>query len=96
MSDEPRSIVQVDGIVKDFRPGFGLRRKRVLHGISLRVREGDHGKDTLGIVAAIAHQHRAPAFIMRRLVIGRRIGVLEHLDRVEVEVKAKGIGFPTR
>ncbi len=34
-------IVRVDGIVKDFRPGFGLRRKRVLHGISFGVQEGE-------------------------------------------------------
>jgi len=32
-------IVLVEDIVKDFRPGFGLRRKRILHGISFRVRE---------------------------------------------------------
>jgi ABC-2 type transport system ATP-binding protein len=36
-----KEIVRVDGVVKDFRPGFGLRRKRVLHGISFRVREGE-------------------------------------------------------
>ena len=35
----PVDIVRVDDVVKDFRPGFGLRRKRVLHGISFRVRE---------------------------------------------------------
>lgn len=34
-------IVQVDGLVKDFRPGFGLRRKRVLHGISFDVHRGE-------------------------------------------------------
>jgi ABC-2 type transport system ATP-binding protein len=34
-------IVRVEGVVKDFRPGFGLRRKRVLHGISFGVREGE-------------------------------------------------------
>jgi ABC-2 type transport system ATP-binding protein len=34
-------VVKVDDIVKDFRPGFGLRRKRVLHGISFVVREGE-------------------------------------------------------
>ena len=28
-------------MVKDFRPGFGIRRKRVLHGISLAAREGE-------------------------------------------------------
>lgn len=36
-----REIVCVDEVVKDVRPGFGLRRKRVLHGISFRVREGE-------------------------------------------------------
>jgi ABC-2 type transport system ATP-binding protein len=34
-------IVRVNGLVKDFRPGFGLRRKRVLHGISFGVRQGE-------------------------------------------------------
>jgi ABC-2 type transport system ATP-binding protein len=36
-----REVVRVDEIVKDFRPGFGLRAKRVLHGISFGVREGE-------------------------------------------------------
>jgi ABC-2 type transport system ATP-binding protein len=34
-------IVRIEGIVKDFRPGLGLRRRRVLHGISFDVREGE-------------------------------------------------------
>ncbi len=34
-------VVRVDGIVKDFRPGFGLRSKRVLHGISFAVQKGE-------------------------------------------------------
>jgi ABC-2 type transport system ATP-binding protein len=38
---ERATIVQVDGIVKDFRPGFGIRVKRVLHGISFSVRENE-------------------------------------------------------
>ncbi len=38
---EAREIVHVEGIVKDFRPGFGLRRVRILHGIDLSVREGE-------------------------------------------------------
>jgi ABC-2 type transport system ATP-binding protein len=38
-ANEP--IVRVEGVVKDFRPGFGLRRKRVLHGISFGVQEGE-------------------------------------------------------
>jgi ABC-2 type transport system ATP-binding protein len=41
MSDGSRQIVRVEGVVKDFRPGFGLRRKRVLDGISFQVREGE-------------------------------------------------------
>jgi ABC-2 type transport system ATP-binding protein len=35
------TIVRVEGLVKDFRPGFGLTRTRVLHGISLDVRRGE-------------------------------------------------------
>ncbi len=34
-------IVRVENIVKDFRPGLGLRRRRVLHGIRFNVREGE-------------------------------------------------------
>jgi ABC-2 type transport system ATP-binding protein len=34
-------IVRVENLVKDFRPGFGLRKKRVLHGISFEVRRGE-------------------------------------------------------
>jgi ABC-2 type transport system ATP-binding protein len=34
-------VVCVDRLVKDFRPGFGVRKKRVLHGISLAVRRGE-------------------------------------------------------
>ena len=41
MSPGPREVVRVANVVKDFRPGFGLRRKRVLHGISFSVCEGE-------------------------------------------------------
>ena len=41
MSDAGREIVRVEALVKDFRPGLGLRRKRVLHGISFCVRDGE-------------------------------------------------------
>jgi ABC-2 type transport system ATP-binding protein len=40
-TDDSREIVRVDAIVKDFRPGLGLRAKRVLHGVSFAVREGE-------------------------------------------------------
>ena len=36
-----REVVRVEEIVKDFRPGLGLRTKRVLHGISLAVDQGE-------------------------------------------------------
>ena len=38
---DAETIVRVEGLVKDFRPGFGLRKKRVLHGISFQVRRGE-------------------------------------------------------
>jgi ABC-2 type transport system ATP-binding protein len=34
-------IIQVRDIVKDFRPGFGILKKRVLHGISFGVMPGE-------------------------------------------------------
>jgi ABC-2 type transport system ATP-binding protein len=41
MRPEADEIVRVSEVAKDFRPGLGLRRKRVLHGISFSVREGE-------------------------------------------------------
>jgi ABC-2 type transport system ATP-binding protein len=41
MTHSAPTIVRIEGIVKDFRPGFGLRRRRALHGISFDVREGE-------------------------------------------------------
>jgi ABC-2 type transport system ATP-binding protein len=41
MRHDAREIVRVSEVTKDFRPGLGLRRKRVLHGISFGVREGE-------------------------------------------------------
>ncbi len=41
MSGAAREVVRVEGLTKHFRPGFGLRRKPVLNGISLRVHEGE-------------------------------------------------------
>lgn len=38
---EKHAVVRVERVVKDFRPGFGLRRKRVLHGVTFDVREGE-------------------------------------------------------
>ena len=36
-----REVVRLENVVKDFRPGFGLRSKRILHGISFTVDEGE-------------------------------------------------------
>ncbi len=41
MSSRDPEIVSVEGLVKDFRIGLGLRKRRVLDGISFRVREGE-------------------------------------------------------
>jgi len=41
VSGAPREIVSVEGLVKEFPIGFGLRRKRVLDGISFRVLENE-------------------------------------------------------
>ncbi|MBB83691.1 MAG: hypothetical protein CL931_07765 [Deltaproteobacteria bacterium] len=41
MTDRGSKIVRVRGIVKDFRPGFGLRRKRVLHGVTFDVQDNE-------------------------------------------------------
>jgi len=38
---ERDTIIRVSGLVKDFRPGFGLRKKRVLHGIDFEVKRGE-------------------------------------------------------
>jgi ABC-2 type transport system ATP-binding protein len=41
VNDATREIVRVENLVKDFRPGFGLRTRRVLHGISFHVHPGE-------------------------------------------------------
>jgi len=39
--DTSQVLIRMEDVVKDVRPGFGLRRKRILHGISLEVRDGE-------------------------------------------------------
>jgi ABC-2 type transport system ATP-binding protein len=41
MTMEREEVVRVEGLVKDFRPGLGLRAKRVLDGISFGVRRNE-------------------------------------------------------
>jgi ABC-2 type transport system ATP-binding protein len=38
---ERKDAVVVEGVAKEFRPGLGWRKRRVLQGISFRVREGE-------------------------------------------------------
>ncbi|MGH0034365.1 MAG: ABC transporter ATP-binding protein [Myxococcota bacterium] len=40
-SNAATEVVRVRDVVKDVRPGFGLRSVRILHGISLDVRQGE-------------------------------------------------------
>ncbi|MFP8873262.1 MAG: ABC transporter ATP-binding protein [Myxococcota bacterium] len=41
MMRDSGGVVCVDGVVKDYRPGFGIRKRRALHGISFSVHEGE-------------------------------------------------------
>jgi len=41
MTELEGEVVRIENVVKDFRPGFGLRRKSVLHGISFSVQRGE-------------------------------------------------------
>jgi ABC-2 type transport system ATP-binding protein len=41
VSHDAQEVVRIDGLVKEFRPGLGLRARRVLHGISFGVRRGE-------------------------------------------------------
>jgi ABC-2 type transport system ATP-binding protein len=41
VTEPAREIVRVSELVKDFRVGLGITRKRVLHGITFGVREGE-------------------------------------------------------
>ncbi|MBW2444954.1 MAG: ABC transporter ATP-binding protein [Deltaproteobacteria bacterium] len=41
MTTEGREVVRVEGLVKEFRPGLGLRAKRVLDGITFSVQENE-------------------------------------------------------
>ncbi len=82
------SIVRVEGLVKDFRPGFGLRKKRVLHGISFEVRRGElfgfigpngAGKTTtlkvlMGLIRANAGRAQVLGHDVRETEFRRHIG----------------------
>jgi ABC-2 type transport system ATP-binding protein len=83
-------VVQVENVVKDFRIGMGLRRKRVLHGISFRVRPGEifgfvgpngAGKTTtlkllMGLIHATSGRARILGHDVRESSFRRHVGFL--------------------
>jgi ABC-2 type transport system ATP-binding protein len=87
-ADEP--VVWLQDVVKDFRPGFGLRRKRVLDGISFSVRRGEifgfvgpngAGKTTtlkilLGLIYASSGDAAILGHRVRETAFRREIGFL--------------------
>ena len=82
MTGPLREIVRVEGLVKEFRTGMGLRRKRALDGISFRVHEGEifgfvgpngAGKTTtLKVLMGLIH-----ASAGRATVLGHDVGETE-------------------
>jgi ABC-2 type transport system ATP-binding protein len=90
MSADSKPIVAIRGLVKDFRPGFGLRRKRVLHGISFDVHDGEifgfvgpngAGKTTtlkvlMGLIRATAGEASVLGCDVRETQFRRHIGFL--------------------
>jgi ABC-2 type transport system ATP-binding protein len=83
-------IVRVDAVTKDVRPGFGLRRKRVLHDITFCVREGEifgfvgpngAGKTTmlkllLGLIRATSGSARVLGHDVAETAFRRHVGFL--------------------
>jgi ABC-2 type transport system ATP-binding protein len=81
------AIVQVSGLVKDYKPGFG-RTKRVLHGIDFAVRRGElfgfigpngAGKTTtlkvlLGLIRATAGEARVLGHDVRETAFREHVG----------------------
>jgi ABC-2 type transport system ATP-binding protein len=82
-----REIIRVQRVIKDFRPGFGLRRKRVLHGVDFEVMEGEifgfvgpngAGKTTtLKILMGLIRPTEGSASIL-----GRDVGESEFRDQI--------------
>ena len=87
VTESMTDIVKIEHIVKDFRPGFGLVRKRVLHGISFSVQRGEifgfvgpngAGKTTtLKILMGLIHAQGGSA-----TVLGHDIGESEYRRHV--------------
>ena len=100
MTDTP-AIVRVEGVVKDFRPGFGVRRKRVLHGISFCVREGEifgfvgpngAGKTTtlkllMGLIRATSGHATVLGCDVRETGFRRHVGFLKKLCHMALQIR---------
>ncbi len=84
------AAVEIEGLVKDFRPGLGLRAKRVLHDVTLRVEQGElfgfvgpngSGKTTtlkvlLGLIRATAGRARVLGSDVTETACRREVGFL--------------------
>jgi ABC-2 type transport system ATP-binding protein len=87
-SDAP--VVSVRDVIKDFRPGFGVRKKRVLHGIGFEVQPGElfgfvgpngAGKTTtlkilLGLIRATSGEASILGHRVRETAFRREVGFL--------------------
>jgi ABC-2 type transport system ATP-binding protein len=83
-------VVRIEGLVKDFRVGLGIRRKHVLDGISLSVREGEifgfvgpngAGKTTtlkilMGLIFATAGRATIVGHDVRETAFRKHVGFL--------------------
>ena len=90
MSGSQPSSVEVEDLVKDFRPGLGLRPKRVLHGVSFSVAPGEifgfvgpngAGKTTtlkvlMGLIRASGGGARVLGHDVRETEFRRHVGFL--------------------
>ncbi len=87
MATSGREVVRLEHVVKDFRPGFGLRRKRVLHDVTFEVNEGEifgfvgpngSGKTTtLKVLMGLIRPTAGSASIL-----GRDVGESEFRDQI--------------
>ena len=102
MSGVREPVVRVEEVVKDFRPGLGLRSKRILHGISFDVHEGEifgfvgpngAGKTTtlkilMGLIRASGGRATILGCDVREAAFRQHVGVADfaRLDLVALDV----------
>ncbi|MEZ4333513.1 MAG: ABC transporter ATP-binding protein [Myxococcota bacterium] len=105
MSGEPREVVRVADLVKDFRVGFGIRRQRILTDVSFTAHEGEifgfigpngAGKTTtLKVLMGLVRPTAGSASILGRDVsdpeVRRQIGFLPENPYFHVFLTAREI-----